>query len=257
MVGSRVVVIALAVIGCGPSVVVPGDTEMETTAASRGDDDGDASASRGDGPRPATSDATGGDPDGGPDGGPGDDPFPIPPDVPPSATTGDVCIEWPSDGCAIDIGPASLVHGDTPLGELGPGLTYGYFVGAPLCDFCVETTRIGSIYFVTDPQEIAGLDAFEVPSTGLELAIDIFEGPLGQEMSATAVMRADGEEAFGEAVFTIDTLPDPYELGEPFDPAAPAVVSGNVVGIQGDGWAVHGQFVAVYCPRLNEFAICE
>lgn len=250
----RHLIVVSAALGCGPSVNVASGTDAATDVTSRGDGGDDrVSAGEDDGrPPPGT---RGDDPTPDPSDGSGADDATIRLDI--GSTTGDVCIEWPSDGCAIDIEAASLVHGGTPLGEIGPMLTYAFFVGAPFCDACLETMRIGSIFFVDDPQAMADAVPGDGPWPGLEIVIEAFEGPLGQELSTAAVMRVDGEEAYGEAVFTIDALPDPHELGEPFDPSAPAKITGNLVGIEGDGWSVHGQFVAAYCPKLNTFVICE
>jgi hypothetical protein len=241
--------IAVSALGCGPSVIL--DTETDATSATSNDDDrgtdgsGMGPSTRGDATSAASDGTAGGD----------DDSMQGKLDVVP-ATTGDVCIDWASMGCAVDTMPGSLVHGGTPLGELPP-MTWGFFAGAPLCDDCIAAPRLGNIYFVTDPSDIESVGPGDAPWPGLELRLDVFEGPVGEEITVTAVMRSDSEEAYGEAQITIDAMPEPHELGEPFDAAAPAYISGNVVSIASDGWSVHGTFIAAYCPQLNQIAICE
>src|SRR5690606_31150942 len=117
--------------------------------------------------------------------------------------------------------------------------------------------RIARLYFVESPMLLEGLFPGEAPRPGLELQLEDFRGPEGQEIKAVAVMRSETEEAFGEAILTIDAMPTEAELGEPFDPSSPAIVVGNVIAVEGEGWAVHGQFGAAYCPQLNEIYICE
>lgn len=91
---------------------------------------------------------------------------------------------------------------------------------------------------------------------GLELHLEVFEGPVGAEIEGSLVMHRDGEQATTQAIFVIHELPPAEMLGEPFDPTAPAMISGTLYTVE-DGWSLHGDFVATYCPQANAYAICE
>ena len=172
-------------------------------------------------------------------------------------TTGpDDCQPWALEGCSIEAPGFSLVHGGTPLGEIPPEPQYAFFSGGTWCEYCIGTIRLDRFFFVSDPGLMKDVHHGQLLPDGLELDLGVFEAPVGEEIEGSLVFRRDGEEATTQAIFVVHELPPAEMLGEPFDPTAPAMISGTLYTVE-DGWSLHGDFAATYCPQANAYAICE
>lgn len=246
------IIVAVLGIGCGPKVPTDdggGDESSETTISVTDDSTTGSSADSarptsgvGEGSEAGEAEATS-----------------LPPwkiDV--WADTGETgCLEWADQGCPLDHeGMTSLVHGTTPLGDFDV-LPYAFFNGHTWCGGCIGMSNVERIVFVSDPGLVKDLSPWEDLTEGMEFRLLGFEGPTGQEIVGWLYAHRDGASSQTQATFIIDDLPDPAELADPFDPTMPAVVSGQIVSTDDPDWAVHGQFWALYCPQLNDYAICE
>jgi hypothetical protein len=179
------------------------------------------------------------------------------PDPMPDSTSGGQCPVWVHQGCPLEQAVmTSLVHGSTPLGEFDV-VPYAFFSSNTWCDWCVDWVNIQRIVFVSDPELLKDVWAWEAPEEGLELRLLGFEGPTGQELTGELVAYRDGESSQIDATFVISNFPEPTDVADPFDPEKSFPLSGEIVTASGNGWAVNGSFTALYCPQLNEYAICE
>ena len=83
------------------------------------------------------------------------------------------------------------------------------------------------------------------------------EEPAGEPSDGEIWAFRAGEEVnvFG-ATFIFDTIPEVANLAEPYDAAAPPMLTGSLM-IDTPEWSVQGTFTAFYSPDHNGFPICE
>ena len=234
----------LALAGCGPQVGVPGDDEGG--GGSSGGPPPPSTTTGGTMPTPVTTgmttvstsidDSTSGEI------------FPRDWGLQPGTTGG--CPEWAFMGCGETPRTNAFVGGSTPLGEFD--VTYAAFAGDAGCSSCVETPNVDRVVLVSTPADVPGFE----PDDGLVLELSAFEGPADETIDGIVVAIRDGMSVSTSAIIELESLPGVTDLADPFDPLAPAIVNGNFAAKATD-WSLTGTFSAVYCPRLNNFAICE
>lgn len=175
-----------------------------------------------------------------------------------SEDTGFTCWgNWTWEGCALLDAPNVNGTVETPLGSFE--VSYAYFGAQRYCSSCVSEGNVGVVYLLPNPisQERDWIDAEEMlvlePGQG-----DGFTGPTGESISGARleVIRDNMSDQVFDATFSLDSIPDPQSLTEPFDPANAAAISGSVQK-SGDGWQVDLTFAASYCPMGDTSYICE
>jgi hypothetical protein len=164
------------------------------------------------------------------------------------ASPSDACGLVTVSECAAAARDTSHVIGETPIGNIRPD--YAFFGAYRSCDNCAVTTNVFSVVMVLDPGDLA-----VAPAEGLVIELDGFAGPTGVEIDGIITAYSNGARIQGPALVELESLPAAGALAAPFDPESPPIVRGNFRANDGD-WATAGNFVAIYCPSLDEFPLC-
>jgi len=177
------------------------------------------------------------------------------PDVP-GVDTSDCRSLWVSQGC-VSPEAKTAIMATTPLG--GFSLNHAAFGADMGCGYCVNSPNIYSLVFAADTDPFSGL----TPGLGVDETLTVqlifapFEGPLGRSVMAEMTANRDGiSEQTTEALVTFHGFPTAEELGEPYEPDNAVTVAGSVT-VDTEGWTVQGDFVATYCPDINQLHLCE
>jgi hypothetical protein len=160
------------------------------------------------------------------------------------ASPSDACTTVSVSECAAVARDTSHVIGETPIGNMRPD--YAFFGANRSCENCLVPTNVFSVVMVLDPDDLA-----LVPADGLVIELGGFVGPAGAEIDGIINAYIGGTTIGGAASVELESLPDAGALAAPFDPESPPIVRGNFRANDGD-WATAGNFVAVYCPSLNQ-----
>lgn len=242
------VVVGATGIGCGPGINPSGGegTAGSSAAASGSTLGASASAATS---SPAASTSTGPALDSS-TGGTGRD---VPGD-----STGPVCYDYATMGCGA-LTPGPLVEGETPLGPVT--LDLAVFASFSGCAGCGIDANINDVVLAARPKVIDAVEPGDgSPPSGTLILEGLggggFEGPTGRPVFAMALLALDDSLASAPASVVFDAIPTSAELSEPFDPRT-AVVIGGSFEIDDPQWDLAGDFMAVYCPRLNQGLICE
>jgi hypothetical protein len=173
--------------------------------------------------------------------------------VPADDTSAD-CLLWPS-GSPSAPPQASAILASTPLGDFDLG--YAFFSAYGTCDECVVES-VGDLFFSADPASAEM--SWSGESDGLRLSLSHdggFEGPVGEPSDGELWAFRDGEGVNVLGVtFVLDAIPQVDDLAEPYDAAAPPLITGNLM-IEAPDWSVQGTFTAFYTPDHNGFPVCE